>query len=69
MQTVRAKEIRQRINRLEGQIHDLDTAMVAHRKWSRPWMMRRKAKERLKADIATLKIMLETLEPGGDASA
>ena len=69
MEVVRAKRIRQRIKALEGQIDNLDLAMLRYRKWSRPWMQRRAAKQRLGADIATLKIMLEKLEPEGCASA
>jgi len=69
MEVVRAKQIRGRIKALEGQIENLEMAMLRYRKWSRPWMMRRETQKRLEADIATLKVMLATLEPGGHASA
>lgn len=65
METVRAQTLRRRIEALEGQVQNLEMAMLGHREWSRPWMMRREAKKRLEADIATLKIMLEKLGPTG----
>lgn len=56
-----AEQIKGRIERLEGQIHNLERAMVYYPVGSRPWLMRRAAIDRLKADIATLNTMLEAL--------
>ena len=68
IETVRVERLRQRIKALERQIDNLDLAMLRYREWTPPWMQRRATKRRIEADVATLKIMLETLEPGGDAS-
>jgi len=69
IETVRAERIRRRIKALERQIDNLDLAMLRYREWTPPWMQRKETKKRVEADIATLRIMLETLEPGGHASA
>ena len=68
IETVRVERIRQRIKALERQIDSLDLAMLRYREWTPPWMQRRATKKRVEADIATLKIMLEKLEPRSHAS-
>lgn len=69
MQIVSSVQIKQRIGALEDQITNLEMAMLQYRKFSRPWSQRDFARKRLRADIATLRVMLDKLEPSGDASA